>query len=51
MSLVEIEGRTTMTLVCEYPSKEIRDFVVSTGMEAGMQDAFDLLERVAIELA
>ena len=50
-TLVELEGRTTMTLVCEYQSKEIRDFVVSTGMEAGMQDAFDLLERVAIELA
>ena len=51
MTLVELDGRTTMTLVCEYQSKEIRDFVVSTGMEAGMQDAFDLLERVAIELS
>ena len=47
----EVDGRTTMTVVMEYASKEIRDFVISTGMEAGMQDAFDRLERVAIELS
>jgi uncharacterized protein YndB with AHSA1/START domain len=49
--LEEADGRTTMTLVSTYPSGEIRDFVLSTGMESGMQDAFDRLELVAIELA
>ena len=33
------------------PSKEIRDAVVDSGMEAGMQDAMDLLEEVAVSLA
>jgi uncharacterized protein YndB with AHSA1/START domain len=50
LTLVETDGGTTMTIVSEFPSKEIRDFVISTGMEAGMQDAFDRLELVAIEL-
>jgi uncharacterized protein YndB with AHSA1/START domain len=51
LTLQESGGRTTMTLVSEYPSAEIRDFVLSTGMEVGMQDAFDRLERIAIELS
>jgi hypothetical protein len=32
------------------PSKEIRDAIIDSGMEAGMQDAMDLLEEVAISL-
>jgi uncharacterized protein YndB with AHSA1/START domain len=50
LDLTEEDGRTTMTIVMEYQAKEVRDMVVASGMEAGMQDAFDLLERVAIEL-
>lgn len=51
LTLAEKEGRTTLTLLAEYPSQEIRDAVLETGMEAGMQDAYDLLEDVAIALA
>ena len=50
LTLVESDGRTTMTVLCEYPSKEIRDMVIQSGMEAGMQDAYDLLEEVAVSL-
>ena len=32
------------------PSKEVRDAIIESGMEAGMQDAMDLLEQVAISL-
>jgi hypothetical protein len=32
------------------PSKEIRDAIIDSGMEAGMQDAMDLLEQVAVSL-
>jgi hypothetical protein len=32
------------------PSKEIRDAIIASGMEAGMQDAMDLLEEVAVSL-
>ena len=50
MTLVEHEGRTTMTVLIDCPSKEVRDAIVESGMEAGMQDAYDLLEEVAISL-
>ena len=32
------------------PSKETRDAIIDSGMEAGMQDAMDLLEEAAISL-
>ena len=51
LTLTEADGRTTMTVLCEYPSREIRDMVIQSGMEAGMQDAYDLLEEVAVSLA
>ena len=37
---------TTLTLVVDAPSKEVRDMIIESGMEAGLQDAFDLLEEV-----
>ena len=49
-TFTEAGGRTTLTILSEYPSQEIRDLVIQTGMEAGMQDAFDLLEEVAVSL-
>jgi uncharacterized protein YndB with AHSA1/START domain len=47
----EEDGRTTVTILVHAPSKETRDAIVESGMEAGMQDALDLLEEVAISLA
>ena len=46
----EADGRTTVTILVEAPSKEIRDAIIESGMEAGMQDALDLLEQAAISL-
>lgn len=51
VTLEESDGRTTMTVLVKFPSKEIRDIVIGTGMEAGMQDAYDLLEEVAVSLS
>jgi uncharacterized protein YndB with AHSA1/START domain len=50
VTLTEADGRTTMTVLVEYPNKEIRDMVIESGMEAGMQDAYDLLEEIAVSL-
>ena len=50
VTLTETDGRTTMTVLIEAPSKEVRDMIIESGMEAGMQDAYDLLEEVAISL-
>jgi uncharacterized protein YndB with AHSA1/START domain len=46
----EESGRTTLTILVQCPSKEVRDAIIDSGMEAGMQDAYDLLEQVAISL-
>ena len=47
LTLTEADGRTTLSVLVEAPSKEIRDMIIESGMEAGMQDAMDLLEQVA----
>ena len=44
------DGRTTLTILVQAPSKETRDAIIESGMEAGMQDALDLLEEVASSL-
>jgi uncharacterized protein YndB with AHSA1/START domain len=50
LTLTEVDGRTTLTVLVQAPSKEIRDAIIDSGMEAGMQDAMDLLEQVAVSL-
>ena len=47
LTLSETGGRTTLTVLVEHPTKEGRDAHINSGMEAGMQDALDLLEQVA----
>jgi len=47
----ETEGRTLMTMLCEYSSKQVRDIVIESGMEHGMQAGMDILEQIAIELS
>jgi uncharacterized protein YndB with AHSA1/START domain len=51
VTLDESDGRTTLTVLVHAPSKEIRDAIIDSGMEAGMQDAYDLLEEVAVSLS
>jgi uncharacterized protein YndB with AHSA1/START domain len=49
-TFTEADGRTTLTILVQAPSKEIRDAIIDSGMEAGMQDAMGLLEQVAVSL-
>jgi uncharacterized protein YndB with AHSA1/START domain len=51
LTFEEHDGRTTLTSITETPNRELRDAIIATGMEDGMQDAYDLLEEVAISLA
>lgn len=44
-------GRTRMTVTCEYPSQEIRDMVINSGMERGAAASYDRLEDLAQALA
>jgi uncharacterized protein YndB with AHSA1/START domain len=50
LTLTEVDGRTTVTLLVQHTSKEDRDAHIDSGMEAGLQDALDLLEEVAVSL-
>jgi uncharacterized protein YndB with AHSA1/START domain len=46
----EENGQTRMTATCLYPSKEIRDMVVSSGMERGAGLSYDRLDDLVVEL-
>jgi uncharacterized protein YndB with AHSA1/START domain len=49
-TFAETDGRTMLTILVQCPSKTVRDAIIDSGMEIGMQDAMDLLEDVAISL-
>jgi uncharacterized protein YndB with AHSA1/START domain len=49
-TFTEADGRTTLTLLVQATSKASRDAIVDSGMEAGLQDALDLLEETAVSL-
>ena len=48
--LTEEHGKTRITVTAEYPSLEVRDMVLGTGMEKGAAASYDRLEEVATEL-
>jgi uncharacterized protein YndB with AHSA1/START domain len=50
VTFTEVDGRTTLTLLVQCPSKEVRDMIINSGMEAGMQEGMDLLEQIAVSL-
>jgi len=50
ITFTEVNGRTTLTILTQHSSKAHRDMHLNSGMEAGMQDAMDLMEQVAVSL-
>jgi uncharacterized protein YndB with AHSA1/START domain len=48
--LTEENGKTRLTASCLYPSVEVRDMVLQTGMATGAAISYDRLEEVAREL-
>jgi uncharacterized protein YndB with AHSA1/START domain len=48
--LSEESGKTRMTVTARYPSLDVRDMVLKTGMEHGAAISYDRLEDVAREL-
>lgn len=50
-TLVESAGTTSFTCVIRYPSKEVRDQVIATGMESGMRESYRQLDEVVRSLA
>jgi uncharacterized protein YndB with AHSA1/START domain len=49
LSLEERDGTTNMTLRSQYPSSDLRDLVLASGMEEGMQRSYDRLDGLVSE--
>jgi uncharacterized protein YndB with AHSA1/START domain len=47
VTFAEEAGRTTLSILMELPSREVRDAIVSSGMEQGAAESLELLEEVA----
>jgi uncharacterized protein YndB with AHSA1/START domain len=51
VTFTETDGRTRLELLCQCGTQEIRDGIIESGMEGGMQEQMDLLEQLAISMA
>jgi len=49
-TFTELDGRTALAVLTEYESQEVRDLVINSGMEGGVQESWDHLEQVAVSL-
>ena len=50
VTFTEVDGRTVLTLLVQAHSRQERDMIMASGMEAGMQEQLELLEQVASSL-
>lgn len=51
MTLVPTQGGTLLTIVITYPSKDVRDMVLGTGMVGGMETSYARLEEEVLKAA
>jgi uncharacterized protein YndB with AHSA1/START domain len=45
LTLTEEQGRTLVHTVVEYPSKDVREEIIATGMLDGWAESYDRLEE------
>jgi uncharacterized protein YndB with AHSA1/START domain len=50
MTLTPVTGGTLLSIVITYPSEQVRDIVLATGMTDGMETSYARLEGVLAEL-
>jgi uncharacterized protein YndB with AHSA1/START domain len=50
-TFTEVDGRTRLEVLVQCPDQALRDIIIDSGMEGGMQESMDALEQVAISLA
>ena len=50
VTFTEVDGRTTLSVLVQTTSKQLRDTIIDSGMESGMQESMDALEEVAVSL-
>jgi uncharacterized protein YndB with AHSA1/START domain len=51
ITFTEVEGRTLVELLVQAPSKEVRDTIVDSGMEGGLQEQMEILDELLQGLA
>ena len=49
-TFTDVDGRTRLEVLVQCPDKTVRDIIIVSGMEGGMQESMDALEQVAISL-
>jgi uncharacterized protein YndB with AHSA1/START domain len=49
-TFTESDGRTTLTLLTEVESREVRDMIVESGMEVGVQEQMEILDEILASL-
>ncbi len=50
VTLTERDGVTFLECIVDCPSKFVRDMIIESGMEGGLQKSYDLLEQTAVSL-
>ena len=50
ITFTERDGRTTLSVLTQTSSRQLRDMIIDSGMEVGMQESMDALEEVAVSL-
>ena len=50
VTFAQADGGTILTLLVQAPTREVRDAIIDSGMEAGMQEQMELLEQLASSL-
>jgi uncharacterized protein YndB with AHSA1/START domain len=51
VEFAESSGCTTVTILTQTKTKALRDAIIDSGMEGGMQESMDALEDVAVSLS
>jgi hypothetical protein len=51
MTLTAVPAGTLLSLLITYPSKEVRDMILGTGMTKGMETSYARLEREVLAAA
>jgi len=47
----EQDGRTTLSMLTQVESREVRDMILESGMETGVQEGMDIFEELLREMA
>jgi uncharacterized protein YndB with AHSA1/START domain len=46
ITFTEVDGRTLLELLVKAPSQEVRDVIVNSGMETGLQEQMEILDEL-----